>query len=596
MTDAMRKQSTNKNIFALIARLFSLIKAYKKYVWLSFFSIVVLAILSPLRPYIIGHMVDSYIVKSQDAEMLLVWVLVVFSSLLVEAIAQVSSTYFSNLLAQNLIVDLRKRLFKKIARLNITFFDKNPVGSLVTRTVSDMQAITEVFSSGLVDIIGDLLALFLILVFMFFTNWELAFMTLIPIPLLLLATKIFANTMKKAFQKERAAVTSLNNFVNERLTGMSLIQLFNRQNQEYIRFEKINHDHKQAHIQTILANSIFFPVVELLSSLSIAFILVWGAIHVSGKNNVEIKTMYGEIIAFTLWISQLYRPIRQLADKFNILQRGAVRAERVFELLDLENEEEENYEGLKNIDFQQDIYFKEVYFSYNKKEPLFEKLNLVIEQGKTCAIVGSTGSGKTSLINLLSRFYKVDQGEICIGKTPINQIETKELNAKIGVVLQDVFLFSGSIKENILLGDTNIRQEHVLEAAKKVGVHEFIMSLPNNYDYVIGERGLDLSVGQRQLISFLRAYIHNPEILILDEATSSIDSETETLIQKALEKLTKGRTSIIIAHRLATIKKADKIIVMDNGVITETGTHEELLALKKVYYGLHEKQFNLDNL
>ena len=583
-----------KNIFSLIARLFSLVIAYKRYVWFSFFSILALSILSPLRPYFIGNMVDQYIVKTQNQEMLLFWVLIVLLSLLIEGALQVSSTYFSNLLAQNLIVDLRKKLFTKITRLNVPFFDKNPVGSLVTRTVSDMQAITEVFSSGLVDIIGDLLGLLLILVLMFFTNWELALMTLIPIPLLLLATKVFANSMKKAFQKERAAVTSLNNFVNERLTGLSLIQLFNRQNQEFLSFEKINHQHKQAHLQTILANSIFFPVVELLSSLSIAFILVWGALHISGKDNTEIKTMYGEIIAFTLWISQLYRPIRQLADKFNILQRGAVRAERVFELLDMETDEKERKEGLKNIDFRQDIKFEEVSFSYNEKEPLFEALNLTIEKGKTLAIVGPTGSGKTSLISLLSGFYQVKSGKICIGNTPIDQIDSFELNAGIGMVLQDVFLFSGSIKDNILLGSKKTSQEKMEAAAKAVGVHEYIMKLPNGYDYIIGERGIDLSVGQRQLISFLRVYIHNPEILILDEATSSIDSESEKLIQQALEKITKGRTSIVIAHRLATIKKADKIVVMQDGQPVETGTHEQLLDKKGIYFNLHEKQFNLE--
>lgn len=583
----------NKNIFKLIARLVALLSPYKRLLFIAIMSILLLAVISPLRPYLIGQLVDNYIIRNQNEEYLLIWVLIIFFSLIVEAILQISSSFYSNLIAQNLILELRKKLFTKIAHLKIKYFDTNPVGSLVTRTVSDMQAITDVFSSGLLDIIRDLLALVLILSLMFFTNWQLAFMTLIPIPILLISTKIFANYMKKAFQKERGAVTALNNFVNERLSGMSLVQLFNRQKEEYLKFTKINAEHRSAHIQTIFANSIFFPVVEFLSSLSIAFILVLASVQASGKGSEEIKNMYGEIVAFTLWISQLYRPIRQLADKFNILQRGAVRAERVFELLDRELEHTDNDEKLQDVSFRKDIYFKEVCFSYNKKEQVLKGLSLIIEQGKTYAIVGSTGSGKTTIINLLCGFYEIDRGELLIGNVPVEKISNRVLNSKIGVVLQDVFLFSGTIRENIILNDKEIDQSIIEGAAKQVGIHDFVEKLPNAYEYIIGERGQDLSTGQRQLISFLRAYINQPDILVLDEATSSVDSESEQLIQSAIEKITADRTSIIIAHRLSTVKKADEIIVMDRGELVEKGTHSELLSNKEgYYYELYSKQFS----
>lgn len=581
----------NKNLFVLIKRLIFLLKFHKKLLVFASISIILLSVLSPLRPYLIGQTIDKYIIKDQNQELLFIWIFIIFFSLIIEGALQVASTFYSNLLAQNLILELRMKLFSKISKLKIRYFDNNHVGTLVTRTVSDMQAITEVFSSGLMDIIGDLLALFLILILMFITNWELALMTLVPIPILFIATKIFANTMKKAYQKERAAVTSLNNFVNERLSGMTIVQLFFRQKQQLQKFDKINKEHRAAHFQTIFANSIFFPVVEVLSSLSIAFILVVASVKATGKSGSDIKEMYGEIIAFTLWISQLYRPIRQLADKFNILQRGAVRAERVFELLDME-EESEKEDKKEKVDFNQVIKFSNVSFSYDTNTPfVLNNINLQFEPGKTYAIVGPTGSGKTTLISLLSRFYSPVNGKILIGKTPLDEISREELSKKLGLVLQDVFLFSGSVKDNILLGKNNIDQEQLERAAIEVGAHDFITKLPNGYEYKIGERGLDLSVGQRQLISFLRVYIHNPEILILDEATSSIDSASEKLIQEAIEKITVGRTSIIIAHRLSTIQKADLILVVSEGEIKEQGSHLDLLSnTKGHYYNLYSKQ------
>jgi ABC-type multidrug transport system fused ATPase/permease subunit len=456
--------------------------------------------------------------------------------------------------------------------------------------VSDVEAITEVFSAGLMEISGDLISLFFVLLLMFSTNWELSLMTLIPVPILIIATRIFAKAMKSSFQFERLQVTKLNTFVQEHLTGMTIVQLFNRQKIEYSKFEEINKGHRQAHINAVWANSIFFPVVELLSSLSIAFLLVWGALKVGGKTSVEIKSMYGQIIAFTLWINQLYRPIRQLADKFNILQRGTVRAERIFEILDQDNHVQEDGTDT-TCDFNQDIHIKELTFSYTKEQNVLKNINLILEKGKTIAFVGATGSGKTTIINLLGRFYDYEIGSISIGKTDLKSIDLNHLRSNIAIVLQDVFLFSDSIHNNITLGDKNLTREQVIIASKAVGAHAFITKLPGEYDYVIGERGASLSVGQRQLLAFIRAYLYNPSILILDEATSSLDNETEELIKLATDKLTQNRTSIIIAHRLSTIQKADSIVVLDKGEIVEQGSHQYLIKKGGQYKNLFDKQF-----
>ncbi len=575
----------------LFKRLLFFAKPYRNYLLLALISVILLSIPGPLRPLLIGRMVDKYIVQTQNPSMLLWWSLLLLSVMVLEGFLQLISSYFSNLLAQSVIRDLRKKIIEHFLRLRMSYFDKNPVGAMVTRVVSDMEAITEVFSSGIMEIISDCFSLIFILALMFMNNWELACMTLIPIPFLLLATRIFAKSMKDSFQKERQAVTRLNTFVQERLSGMSVVQLFNREREEYKRFEKINEGHKQAHIQAVWANSIFFPVVEILSSLSIAFLLVWGALHVSGKTSSEIRSMYGEVFAFTLWINQLYRPIRQLADKFNILQRGTVRAERVFDVLD-EHADLQESGTLTNVDFAQAVCFENVCFSYVEGSPVLKNVNLAIEHGETVAFVGATGAGKTSIVNLLGRFYEHDSGTICIGSVPIQEIKLTELRKNIAIVLQDVFLFSGTIFSNITLGDTQFTQADVESAAKAVGAHEFIMNLPNNYQHEIGERGGMLSVGQRQLIAFIRAYIYAPQILILDEATSNVDSESEQLIQRATEKITSGRTSIVIAHRLSTIQKADRIVVMEKGELVEIGNHRELLQIENGYYKrLYDRQF-----
>ena len=584
-------KSNNPQKKKLFKRLLFFAKPYRKYLSIAIISVILLSIPGPLRPLLIGRMVDKYIVQSQNPSMLLWWSLLLLGVMVLEGILQLISSYFSNLLAQSVIRDLRKKIIQHFLRLRMSYFDKNPVGAMVTRVVSDMEAITEVFSSGIMEIISDLFSLVFILFLMFMNNWELAWMTLVPIPFLLLATRIFARSMKDSFQKERVAVTRLNTFVQERLSGMSVVQLFNREREEYKRFEKINEGHKQAHIQAVWANSIFFPIVEILSSLSIAFLLVWGALHVSGKSSSEIRSMYGEVFAFTLWINQLYRPIRQLADKFNILQRGTVRAERVFDVLDEQADLQESG-SMTNVDFAQSVYFEDVSFSYVKDSLVLNKVNLTIHHGETVAFVGATGAGKTSIVNLLGRFYEHDSGVIRIGDVPIQEIKLSELRKNIAIVLQDVFLFSGTIFSNITLGDGRFSKEDVISAAKAVGAHEFIMNLPGNYQHEIGERGGVLSVGQRQLIAFIRAYIYAPQILILDEATSSVDSESEQLIQRATEEITKGRTSIVIAHRLSTIQKADRIVVMEKGELVEIGTHQELLKLENGYYRrLYDMQF-----
>jgi ATP-binding cassette subfamily B protein len=582
------KATINISIFK---RLISYLKPYKKLFSLAVLCTITLAFLGPTRPLIVGRMVDNYIVKSQNSEMLLFWTSIVIGLLIVEGVLQFTNSYLSNLLAQSIIKDIRQKLFGHILSFRMRYFDKTPIGSLVTRLVSDLEAITEVFSSGLMDIAGDLFALIVIIFLMFFNNWELALMTIIPIPILLFATRIFARAMRNSFQLERIQVNKLNTFVQERLTGMSIVQLFNKQKQEYQNFEEINKGHRQAHINAVWANSIFFPIVEMLSSMSIALLLVWGALKAGGKSELEIKSMYGEIISFTLWVHMLYRPIRQLADKFNILQRGTVRAERVFEILDLE-EHVQNQGTNSNVNFDQSIYFKDVSFAYQNEEWVLKDINLEIKAGTTVAFVGATGAGKSTIVNLLGRFYEYQQGTILIGDTNLLDIDLNYLRRNIAIVLQDVFLFSDSVHNNITLGDSSISREQVIDAAKAVGAHEFIQRLPGNYDYQVGERGGVLSVGQRQLLAFIRASVYNPHVLILDEATSSVDTESEEMIQKATDELTKGRTSIVIAHRLSTIQNADKIVVLDKGEIKEIGSHNELLKIDGFYRRLFDMQFS----
>lgn len=582
--------SKTKVDYRIFSRLLQFAKPYKFLLSLAVVSTLSLAFLTPIRPMVVSRVVQAYVIDAQDKNQFLFWMLMVLGMLVGEALLQFSSTFFCNSLAQSVIRDIRIRVFAHLSTFRMRYFDKTPVGSLVTRVVADIEAISEVFSSGLIDIIGDLIMLSIIIIMMLFVNWQLTLMTLIPVPILIIATRIFARAMRKSFQQERTQVNRLNTFIQERLTGMSIVQLFGREQKEMENFEAINRDHRKAHIDAVWAFSIFFPVVELLSSLSAALLIVWGGLQFLGDSRPSVQ-VYQEIIEFTMWITMMYRPIRQLADKFNILQRGIVRAERVFELLDTEDQVQ-NTGSVKTINFQQELVFQNVFFAYKDEEWVLKDINLSIQPGETIAFVGATGAGKTSIVNLLGRFYEFQKGKVCVGAIDIRDIDLIELRKNIAVVLQDVFLFSDSIHNNITLGNKEISREQVIEAAKAVGAHDFIQKLPNTYDFQVGERGGILSVGQRQLLAFIRAYIYNPHILILDEATSSVDNESELLIQQATEKLTKGRTSIVIAHRLSTIQGADKIIVLEKGEIIEIGNHESLLNKNGKYKQLYTMQFS----
>ena len=551
---------------------------------------MILAVLTPLRPKLIGVMVDKYIISSVDPSGLLNWTLIIAFVLLLEGVFQFFGSFSSNLLAQSIIRDIRVALFRHLSSFRMKYFDKTSNGAIVSRLISDIEAIAEVFSSGLLDILGDLLMLIVVISIMFASNWQLTLLTLIPIPLLIIATNIFAKAMRNSFAAERIQVTRLSSFVQERLSGMFVVQLFSREQNEMKSFDAINKEHRQAHVNAVWAFSIFFPVVEILSSLSIAFLLVWGAFQFLNPIN-NPKLMFSEIISFTLWIQMLFRPIRQLADKFNILQRGIVRAERVFEVLDLEEQSQKNG-TISSFDFNQKIKFQDLSFAYNDENWVLKDISLEIQSGDMVAFVGATGAGKSSLVNLLGRFYENQMGAILIGETDIRDLQLELLRKNIAIVLQDVFLFSDTIFNNITLNDPSISKDEVIIASKAVGAHSFIEKLPGGYDYNIGERGGMLSVGQRQLLSFIRAYVYNPSILILDEATSSVDNESEKLIQHATEKITKGRTSIVIAHRLSTIQSASLIVVMDQGKIVEKGSHSELINLNGYYKRLYDIQFS----
>ena len=583
MTD---RSSLNYTVFK---RLLAYAKDYKGLFAFSVMCTLILAFLGPIRPKVIGVMVSDFLGEAEGSS-LIFWTVIVVVILIFEGLFQFLSSYFSNLFAQSIIRDLRKKLMQHILTFRMKYFDRTPIGALVTRVVSDLEAITEVFSSGLMNIAGDSISLIVVIILMFIEDWTLAFLTLFPIPILIIATRIFARVIRGALQLERDAVNGLNVFVHERLTGMSLVQLFNRQERELLAFKDINKKHRRAHINAVWAYSIFFPVVELLSSLSIAFLLVWGALNISGNSEKEVDTMYATIASFTLWVHMLFRPIRQMADRFNILQKGTVRAERVFDVLDRENQIQDNGSVI-DCNFDQRIYFRDVSFAYVDEDWVLKNINIEIESGSTIAFVGATGAGKTSIVNLLGRFYDYQKGDIFIGATEISEIQLDYLRKNIAMVLQDVFLFSDTILNNIRLGDETITREDVINAAKEVGAHDFIMQLPDNYDYQVGERGGVLSSGQRQLLAFIRAYVYNPHILILDEATSSVDNESEELIQRATEKLTQGRTSIVIAHRLSTVQNADMIIVLEKGEVVEQGTHEELLNKDGHYRKLYDIQF-----
>ena len=582
----MSKKVTGKVFdFQLFKRLLSYIRFYRLNFSIALVSVLVGALLSIVNPRLLIDIVDQYIPNKNSKE-LLATITIMLGVLLVKVIFQFLFIYCANWLGQNIIKDIRSQLFKHMLRFKMQYFNMTPVGKLVTRSVSDIETIASIFGQGLFMIVSDLLTMLVVMIFMLYKNWQLAFIAFTVLPILIYATKIFQKAMKFAFNEVRNEVSNLNTFVQERIVGMKIVQLFTREKIEYDSFKIINDKHKKAWIKAIWYNSIFFPIAEVFPSIAIGFIVWYGGLSVISGS----FTTTGEIIAFIMLCQLLFRPLRQIADKFNTLQMGMVAADRVFKILDKNEQETDNGELVVDV-VDGTIEFKNVHFSYIKDEPVLKGISFKVNRGETIAVVGATGAGKSTIINLLNRFYDIDSGEILIDDVPVDTYKLSSLRNNIAVVLQDVFLFSDTIYNNITLNNKDISLEEVIEAAKIIGVHKFIMSLPKNYDYNVKERGVMLSAGQRQLISFLRAYVSNPAILILDEATSSIDSQSEILIQKATNKITKGRTSIVIAHRLATVKKADRIIVMEKGEIVEQGTHKELLKQKGYYSKLYEIQF-----
>ena len=580
------KKVTGKAFDAkLFMRLMQFVKSYKIPFLIAAISTILLALAAALRPWLLQQIVDKYIAH-KNAKELLQYIIFMFIALFTEVLLQFLFIYFANWLGQNIIKDLRIKIYKHLLSFKMKYFTTSPVGKLVTRVVSDIETIASVFGQGLFMIISDLLKMIVVIFLMLYMNWRLALIVFTVLPLIIYATKVFQIKIKGAFQDVRNQISNLNSFVQERVTGMKIVQLFSREEIEYQKFKEINEKHKKAHVKTVWYFSIFFPIAEILTSIALGFVVWYGGLKAATNNSITI----GDITSFIMMSQMLFRPLRQIADKFNTLQMGMVAADRVFKILD-EDETEKDTGTYTIPHIKGAIAFKDVSFSYIKGEPVLKGISFEVKQGETVAIVGATGAGKSTIINLLNRFYTIDSGVILIDGVNISDYKLSVLRHNIAVVLQDVFLFADSIYNNIILTNKNITLAEVEEAAQKIGVKSFIESLPNGFDYDVKERGAMLSSGQRQLIAFLRAYVTKPSILVLDEATSSIDSHSERLIQKATDKITHGRTSIIIAHRLATIKKADKIIVLDKGRIVEQGTHKELLAKQGFYANLYEIQF-----
>ena len=573
----------------VLRQLYTFVKPYQKQFYFLVFLTIALAILAPTRPYLIQIAIDEHVALG-DAAGLLQIIYVLVALMVIQAFAQWAHTYYSGWLGQVIIKDIRIRLFKHLLRLRLKFFDNTPIGRLVTRNVSDIETLADVFSEGLAAIIGDLLQIVTILGVMFYIDWKLTLVSLCTLPLLIISTYVFKEKIKVTFNDVRNAVANLNSFLQEHITGMTVVQLFNREQREFEKFKEINREHSAAHIRSVLYYSVYFPVAEIIQAIGIGLVVWYGAVGVLGMD-----LQIGILISFIMYLQLFFRPIRMIADRFNTLQMGVVSSSRIFKLL-AASEHIAN-EGSFNPDkIQGNVRLDKVWFAYNEEDYVLKNISFEAKKGQTIALVGATGAGKSSIINLISRFYEINKGSITIDGTNIQDYELSALRKHIGVVLQDVFLFSSSIHQNITLGNPNITKEQVLAAAELVGASKFIEKLPGGLDYNVMERGATLSVGQRQLISFVRAMVYNPEILILDEATSSVDSETEQLIQESIEKMMQGRTSIVIAHRLSTIQKADQILVLNKGEIVETGTHQSLLEKGGYYTQLHQMQLKMTAL
>jgi len=569
----------------LLKRVFSYVTPYKKTLIWSIFLTITLAALAPTRPFLIQYMVDNFIATGDKAG-LIKSTLLMLALLLGQTTVQYFHTFLTNNLGQSTIRDLRISVFDHISKLKLSYFDKTPIGQLITRTVSDLETIADIFSEGLIMIIGDILQLIALIGFMLILDWKLTLVVLIPVPLLMLATYIFKESIKSSFQEVRTQVSHLNTFLQEHITGMNITQYFAREDQEMKKFVTINGLHRDAHIRSNWYYSIFYPVVEIISAMSIGLLVWFGS-----KSIIEHEITPGVVMAFIMFINMMFRPIRELADKFNTLQMGMVGAERIFTVLDTK-EQEDTSGHFKPSAIEGRIEFKDVWFAYTDDKWVLKGISFEVQPGETLALVGATGAGKSSIINLLNRFYSINSGSIKVDGKEITSYDLNFLRSQIGTVIQDVFLFSDTIANNISLSNPQFSQEEIEKAARETGADDFIRKLPDSYNYNVMERGATLSAGQAQLISFIRALVYNPKILVLDEATSSVDTETEIVIQQTIQKLMEGRTSIVIAHRLSTIQHADKIIVMDHGEIKEIGTHQELLKQNGYYKRLYELQFN----